>query len=120
MGELQQVLQYVDKYLVNANVPLAIVTVIVLQLVKRYLPSPNGEKYKVIPQLSWLLPALAFFIGTALSFGLDPHVGQSVKGKLSDGLQTGAYAIVAWELYSEWIKPGIVDPIINRFRLSST
>jgi hypothetical protein len=101
-------------YLEHANKAMGVLTVMLVQLLKYFLPSPAKiglagipDKWKVIPQLKWFLPLAAFLIGIALSLLFDPHVGQSFLGKIQDGLETGAYAIVMWELYSRWIQPVI-------------
>ena len=43
---------------------------------------------------------LAFVVGVSLSMIFDQHAGQSLAGKARDGLQTGAYSVVVWELWS--------------------
>jgi hypothetical protein len=101
-------------YLEHANKAMGIVTVFLVQLIKYFLPSPAKvglggppDNWRVIPQMKWFLPMAAFLIGVGLSLLFDPHKGQALLGKIQDGLETGAYAIAIWELYSRWVQPAI-------------
>lgn len=98
------------KLLLQANQAIALCTVILLQIVKAFLPpdptSPVGSgRFTVAPRFrKWLLLG-AFVIAMALSVLLDPHKDQTLAGKFGDGLQTGAYSVVFWEIYSNWLRP---------------
>lgn len=104
----------VAKYLPGANTAMAIVTVVVVQLLKFILPSPVPEnpkvavsRWAVIPQLKWAPLVATFLVACGLSLRFDPHVGQSFVGKLGDGLQTAAYAVISWEVYDNIVKPAV-------------
>lgn len=104
-------------YLEHANKMMGVLTVFLVQLLKYFLPSPSkpglvGEtdKWKVLPQHKGFLPLTAFLIGVILSIAFDPHVGQPLAGKIQNGLETGAWAIAMWEMYSRWVQPVISGP----------
>jgi hypothetical protein len=95
------------KLLINADTAMVAVTFAVCQVAKRMLPSPPPEipggvynPWSTIKRFEWVPFALAFVIGVSLSMAFDQHVGQSLVGKARDGLQTGAYSVVTWELWS--------------------
>lgn len=100
-----------EYFLSGANVAMVMVTLVLVQLVKFFLPTPPPaipgavvSKWSVVEELRWVPLFAAFFIAMILSFIFDPHVGQDLKGKISDGLQTGAYTVATWETYSQTIQ----------------
>lgn len=95
-------------YLIGANKALAIVTVVIVQIVKMYLPpnpdAPIGDlRFSVGSRFKRYLLLAAFVIGVALSMILVPVSGAAWRDQLANGLQTGAYAVVTWEIYSNWV-----------------
>lgn len=94
------------KLLVNADTAMVAVTFALCQVVKRLLPSPPPDREGVVK--NWSVEkryapipfAAAFVIGMGLSVAFDPHEKQALLGKVRDGLQTGAYSVIAWELWS--------------------
>lgn len=100
-------MEEIFKLLVNADTAMVAVTFAICQIAKRMLPAPPPEipgapynRWSVIERLAWVPFALAFVVGVGLSMIFDQHVGQSIGGKARDGLQTGAYSVVVWELWS--------------------
>ena len=101
------------KYL-NADMAMVVVTIVLVQIIKGLLPSPapddpmgQAKIFATVERLKWIPLASAFIIGTALAFLLDMDAGEVVKSKLRGGLQTGAYAVAAWEIYSASIQPTV-------------
>ncbi len=100
-------------YLIHANKAMAIVTIFLVQLVKFLLPSPptdaagKQDRWKTIPQAKWFILLSAFLIGISLSILFNSANGQPLLGKIEGGLETGAFAIAGWEIYSRWIQPVI-------------
>ena len=99
------------KLLVNADTAMVGVTFVLCQLIKRVLPSPEPEipgqkvnKWKTLKELGWVPFAASFIIGTLLSVAFSLDYGQSLPMKIRDGLQTGAYAVAVWELWSNATK----------------
>jgi hypothetical protein len=97
----------VIKLLASANTAMVAVTFALCQVLKRVLPSPPPEvpgaaydPWKVAKRFAWMPFAAAFLIGLILSIVFDPHQGQRFIDKVADGLQTGAYSVVTWELWS--------------------
>lgn len=94
------------KLLVNADTAMVAVTFALCQIIKRFLPSPapdaSGEtkNWSVERRYAPIPFAAAFVIGICLSIIFDPHEGQTLMGKIRDGLQTGAYSVLSWELWS--------------------
>lgn len=99
------------KYL-NADMAMVVVTIVVVQLIKGLLPSPIPSpdqpirKLRVIEQLRWVPLICAFVVGTALAILLDKDQLALIP-KIRSGLQTGAYAVAAWEVYSATIRPTV-------------
>ena len=100
-------------WLKNAHLPYAVVTVVIVQLVKRLIFPNNpdivfgNDKWSVPKRWSKYVLIVAFFIAVGMSMIFDPDAGQSLLNKTGDGLQTGAAAIAMWEVYDKWIKPVI-------------
>jgi len=98
------------KWLLQANKGIALVVVILLQIVKAFLPpdpnAPFGEgRFTVDPKYrKWLLLG-AFVLAFAISIPLDPHKDQNLVGKVTDALHTGGMAVVLWEIYSNFLRP---------------
>jgi hypothetical protein len=95
------------KVLVNADTAMVGVTFILCQIAKRMLPSPPpeipGEPYNpwaVIRRMAWVPFALAFVLGVILSVVFDPDPGKTMLLRIRGGLQTGAYSVATWELWS--------------------
>jgi len=93
--------------LVNADTAMVAVTFALCQVAKRMLPSPPPEDinapynpWAVIKRLAWVPFALAFVVGMLLSVAFDPDPARPVLVKMRAGLQTGAYSVAAWELWS--------------------
>lgn len=109
-----------DTYLLTgANVALAVVVVVIVQLIKFFLPAPAPEvigdkvnRFSVSERWKWIPFYSAVLLSIGLSIALDPHKDQSFVGKLFDGLQTGAYAIAIWEAYSQSVQR-IIDRVRN-------
>jgi len=100
-GELQNVLSaYADQ-------GLACLTVIMVQIVKLYLPSdPSSlDKYSVDPKYKKHLLSLSFVVGIGLSLLFAPSEGKNAVMRLKSGLYTGGMAVVVWEAYSNWVRP---------------
>lgn len=102
------------QYLNAADMAMVVVTIALVQIIKGLLPSPAPEGigspapvFATIEQLKWIPLAAAFIIGTALAFFLDLDKGEGVISKFRGGLQTGAYAVAAWEVYSASIRPTV-------------
>lgn len=117
MYEILKMFVDADIAMAGVAVVLVILTIAVVQGVKRILPSPQQanvnlpeDKWKVADWLSWVPFLMAFVVGMVLSVVFDPQAGQPFRGKLRDGIQTGAYAVVAWEAYSVVVRP-IIDRI---------
>ena len=98
----------------NADMAMVVVTIVLVQIIKGLLPSPAptdigspAPTFATIEQLKWIPLAAAFVIGTALAFALDMDAGEGGISKLRGGLQTGAYAVAAWEVYSVSIRPTV-------------
>jgi hypothetical protein len=96
-----------EQFLSGANVAMVIVTLVLVQLIKFFLPpvppAVPGEpvnKWSVGERWKWIPFYAAFLIAVILSIIFDPHAGQTLRYKISDGLQTGAYTVVTWEVYS--------------------
>ena len=107
------------KYL-SADMAMVVVTIVVVQIIKGLLPSPappicgaSPKIFATIEQLKWIPLASAFIVGTALAFFLDMDKGEGAISKFRGGLQTGAYAVAAWESYSVIVKP-IVDKVLGK------
>lgn len=110
----------ITPFLTGADVAMVAVTMLLVQGLKFLLPSPIPadpkipvSRWDVAEWLKWAPYIAAFLFGVALSIAFDPHEGQALKGKIRDGLQTGAYAVAAWEGYSQTIKK-----IVDRIRAS--
>lgn len=95
------------KLLVNADTAMVAVTFALCQVAKRMLPSPPPEvvgapynPWDTVKRFAWIPFALAFIVGVSLSMAFDQDVGQSFGGKFRDGMQTGAFSVVTWELWS--------------------
>ncbi len=97
----------VFKMLVNADTAMVAVTFALCQVAKRMLPSPPPDDinapynpWAVIKRLAWVPFALAFIVGMILSVAFDPDPAKTALLKVRGGLQTGAYSVAAWELWS--------------------
>lgn len=115
------------KMFVDADVAMAMVSVILtimvvgaVQILKRFLPSPAPgdpmkpeNKWDIVEWLAFVPLISAFLFGMILSIVFDPHKGQAFIGKLRDGIETGAYAVAAWEVYSNVLKP-VIDKLIGK------
>ena len=95
------------RVLVNADTAMVGVTFILCQIAKRMLPSPPLEDiavpynpWAVIKRLAWVPFALAFVVGMILSVVFDPDPAKTMLLKIRGGLQTGAYSVATWELWS--------------------
>ena len=113
-------LEALTKWLVSADTAMVAVTFFMVQVVKFFIPSPIPEipgaapdRWRVVKELQWLPFAAAFILGTLLSVIFDPDKGELIVSKFRGGLQTGAYSVAVWELYSTAIKP-IVDKILGK------
>jgi hypothetical protein len=100
-------MEEVFKMLVNADTAMVAVTFALCQVIKRMLPTPPPEivgapfnPWGTLRQLAWVPFAMAFVIGVFLSVVFELDYGQPFTMKIRDGLQTGAYSVVAWELWS--------------------
>ena len=100
-------------WLKGAHLSYAVVTVVIVQLVKRLIfpADPDivfgNDKWSVPKRWSKYVLIVAFLIAVGMSMLFDPDAGQSLLGRGGDGLQTGAAAIAMWEVYDKWIKPVI-------------
>ncbi len=104
-------------WLVNADTAMVAVTFFIVQVIKRFVPSPPVEipgakpnPWDVVTQLQWLPLCASFTIGVALSVLFDPDKGQALVPKVREGLQTGAYSVAVWEIYSSVVKP-LIDKL---------
>jgi len=100
------------EFFISADKGLAAVTVILVQVIKIWLPpdpeaDPGKGTFTVAPRWKKILLPLTFLIGMTLSLIFSPETGQSMVRKVADGLQTGGLAVVIWELYSNWVRPFI-------------
>ncbi len=118
MLDLMKMFVGADVAMAGVAVVLVLLTNAAVQVVKRILPSPApadpmrpADKWAIVEWLSWVPFLLAFLFGLLLSLAFDPDPGQALLGKVRDGLQTGAYAVVSWEAYSV-----VVKPIIEKLR----
>jgi hypothetical protein len=91
----------------SADTAMVAVTVCVCQIIKRMLPAPPPEivgapynPWSTIKRLAWVPFASAFLIGVFLSVAFALDYGQPMLTKVRAGLQTGAYSVAAWELWS--------------------
>jgi hypothetical protein len=98
--------------LVDADRAMVIVTVVLVQLLKLALPSPPTEtlgaapkKWEVVQGWKWFFPLIAFLLGIILSVFLGATKGIPWTLRIRVGLETGAYAIAAWELYKAYLRP---------------
>ena len=82
----------------NSNLLIVSITCVFVFCLYYAFPGPrnkDGDRIpKVFPPWDQVLFFAPFVIAVPLSYYFDPHVGQSVKGKLLDGLTTGTYAMV--------------------------
>lgn len=110
-GFLRQIIEWLP----GAHIAYSVVTVILMQIVKRlFFPSdPNAPIGK---WMHWTTPErfgrwillLTFVVAATLSITFDPHgATQGLRGKIGDGLQTAAGSVAMWEVYSKWIRPRI-------------
>jgi hypothetical protein len=95
------------RLLVNADTAMVAVTVVFCQVVKRMLPSPPPEiegtpydPWRTVKRMAWVPFAMAFVFGVILSVAFDPDPNEATVLKMRGGLQTGAYSVAAWELWS--------------------
>jgi len=96
----------------SADRGLAAVTVILVQIIKIWLPpDPDAAlgkgTFTVAPRWKKVLLPLTFVIGVGLSLLFSPYTGNTVQGRIIVGLQTGGLAVVIWEMYSNWVRPFI-------------
>lgn len=90
------------RILVNADTAMVGVTFVICQLIKRALPSDPGKEgvWTVAARFAWIPFAAAFVVGTALSVALNTSPGATIIAKVRAGLQTGAYSVIVWEVWS--------------------
>ena len=104
-------------WLKSAHLSYAVVTVCVVQIVKRLIfpDDPDivfgNDKWSVPKRWRKYILLVAFLVAVGLSMIFDPDVGQTLLGKTGDGLQTGAAAIAMWEVYDKWIKPVVFKTV---------
>lgn len=109
MPELPDFLKFL-----NADMAMVVVTIVLVQIIKGLLPSPvpqgigeQPKRFATIEQLKWVPLASAFIIGTVLAVLLDLDAAEPIVSKVRGGVQTGAYAVAAWEVYSAAIRPTV-------------
>lgn len=93
------------RFLGGADTAMVAVTFALCQIVKRILPKPpeavaKVNRWSVSRDLKWVPFASAFVIGMTLSVAFCPDRSLGILDKMRVGLQTGAYSVVAWELWS--------------------
>jgi len=98
------------EFFISADKGLAAITVVILQLIKIWLPpdpsaEPGKGMFTVASKWKRVLLPLAFLVGMGLSLIFSPHAGNTVQARIIVGLQTGGLAVVIWELYSNWVRP---------------
>ena len=98
------------EFFITADKGLAAVTVILVQIIKVWLPpdpaaEPGKGSFTVAPRWKKILLPLTFFIGTGLSALFSPSAGATIQARVIVGLQTGGLAVVIWEMYSNWVRP---------------
>jgi hypothetical protein len=92
-------------WFLQANKGVAAVTVVLVQIIKLWLPGNGEGRFSVAESWKKYLLPLTFGIAVGLSVLFDPDKGKSFLGKIGDGLQTGGLAVVMWEIYSNWVRP---------------
>jgi hypothetical protein len=110
-------MQEISNWLLSADKAMAAATVIIIQIIKMWIPSdpsalPGEGRFTIGERWKKYLLLGTFLVGAGLSVAFDPHKGQSLQGKLGDGIQTGGLAVVMWEIYSNWIRPIVTKKVI--------
>lgn len=113
-------LEALTKWLVSADTAMVAVTFFMVQLIKFFVPSPIPDipgaapnRWKVVEDLQWIPFVAAFVFGTALSVAFDPDANELIVSKIRGGLQTGAYSVAVYGMYSTMVKP-VIDKIIGK------
>jgi hypothetical protein len=103
-------MQDISGWLLSASKPMAAVTVVIVQLIKLFLPSDpeapiGGDRFSVAPRFKKYLLVGTFLVGCGLSITFNFENSQGIREKISVGLQTGGLAVVYWEIFKNWVRP---------------